>query len=205
MEMRGQRHEHPGAVAAGDGPGGSLRSEGEIDLLDEGTSAVVVRTPVIGDGMAVARLAAATATLDVNSAYAYVLWCRDFAQTSVVAELADPPGEADGPELVGFVTGYRRPSAPDTLFVWQVAVSDRMRRRGLGVRLLIELIERVRTDGVNRVEATVAPNNHASRRLFAAVAQRLGAPCRYPTLGGFDDQDLPEGHDPEPLLSIGPL
>lgn len=168
-------------------------------------SAVVLRMPRVDDGTDIWRLASASSTLDVNSAYAYVLWCRDFAETSIVAEASGPTEPTDGPALVGFVTGFRRPTAPDTLFVWQVAVDRRMRGRGLGARLLTELVERSRSDGVDRLEATVAPSNRASLALFRTVARRLGAPCWHPTPGGFDHRLLPFDHDPEPLLRIGPL
>lgn len=65
------------------------------------------------------RIARDSQVLDLNASYAYVLWCRDFAGTSVVATVNG--------EVVGFVTGYRRPKQPATLMVWQVAVDEQLR------------------------------------------------------------------------------
>ncbi len=48
------------------------------------------------------RIARDSKTLDLNASYAYILWCRDFAATSVVATVDEQPA--------GFVTGYRPPS-----------------------------------------------------------------------------------------------
>ena len=55
------------------------------------------------------RLARDGGTLDLNTSYAYLLLARDFAATS---RLAVRDGEG-----VGFVLGYLRPAAPETLFV----------------------------------------------------------------------------------------
>jgi L-2,4-diaminobutyric acid acetyltransferase len=168
----------------------------EADLL--------VRSPRVADGTAIWRLASATPVLDANSAYAYVLWCRDFAATSIVAVSTDGSSEGADTDVAGFVVGYRRPAAPDVLFVWQVAIDERLRRRGIAARLVVELVDRLRLAGVRRLEATVAPSNAPSIALFRAVADRLGAACTYPAPGGFDARDLP-GHDAEPLLAIGPF
>lgn len=62
-------------------------------------------TPRVDDGAAIWRIARDSEVLDLNSSYSYLLWCRDFAATSVVARGADG-------EPVGFVTGYLRPEAP---------------------------------------------------------------------------------------------
>ena len=66
------------------------------------------RTPSPSDGLALWRLAGAVG-LDLNSPYAYVLWGEHFAATSIVA--------ARGGSIVGFVTGFRPPELPDTLYV----------------------------------------------------------------------------------------
>src|SRR5690606_40282301 len=72
---------------------------------------ITITRPQVSDGVACWRLAEATGVLDVNSRYAYLLWCRDFAATSVVARRDD--------DVVGFVTGFRRPDEPSTLVVWR--------------------------------------------------------------------------------------
>jgi L-2,4-diaminobutyric acid acetyltransferase len=147
--------------------------------------------PRLEDGRQLWRIARDSKTLDLNSPYSYVLWCRDFAATSVVAR-------SDG-EVRGFVTGFDRPADPGTLFVWQVAVDAACRGRGLAASMLACLADR----GFRFVEATVTPDNTASGRLFTAFARDRGAELRRtPLLSG----DLfPGDHQPEELYRIGPL
>ena len=73
---------------------------------DERGGSVVFRAPTVTDGPRLWRLAADSGTLDVNSQYSYLLWCRDFSATSVVG--------CAGDSVITFVTGYVRPDAPDT-------------------------------------------------------------------------------------------
>ncbi|NLU67457.1 diaminobutyrate acetyltransferase [Streptomyces sp. HNM0574] len=155
-------------------------------------------TPRIEDGAAIWRIARDSGTLDLNSSYSYLLWCRDFAATSVVARGADS-------EPVGFITGYVRPQQPRTLLVWQVAVDAAARGRGLAAAMLDGLTARVAEEaGVDRVETTVTPDNVASNRLFTSYAQRHDAAAEKEVL--FDGEVFPEaGHEPEVLYRIGPV
>src|SRR4051812_21947835 len=81
-----------------------------------------IATPRVEDGAAIWRIARDSEVLDLNSSYSYLLWCRDFAATSVVARGSDG-------EPVAFVTGYVRPDRPEALVVWQVAVDHAHRGR----------------------------------------------------------------------------
>ncbi|WP_081687236.1 diaminobutyrate acetyltransferase [Glycomyces tenuis] len=153
-------------------------------------------SPRISDGPAMWDIAANAGALDVNSRYAYLLWCRDFADTTVVARDADD-------RLAGFLTGYRRPQAPDTFFTWQVAVGDGHRRRGLARRMLDHVVGALRPQGVRFVEATVTPDNKASIRLFESFAEANDATMRVDVL--FSERELGSGHEPELLHRIGPL
>jgi L-2,4-diaminobutyric acid acetyltransferase len=155
-------------------------------------SALDLRPPSIADGAAIARLADRAGSLDVNSSYAYVLWCRDFAATSIVAEASS--------ELVGFITAYLRPDERSTLFVWQVAVDGGQRGAGVASAMLDELARRV---GPRFVEATVTPGNEASHRLFETFARRRAVGLQRSPL--FGEGDFGESHDPEELVRIGPL
>ncbi|MGP4087206.1 diaminobutyrate acetyltransferase [Streptomyces sp. KR55] len=154
--------------------------------------------PAVSDGAAVWRLAKESGTLDLNSSYSYLLWCRDFAATSAVAR-------ADDGAAVGFITGYLRPDRPGTLLVWQVAVDAAYRGRGLAARLLDGLTARVAAEqGLTSVETTVTPGNTPSERLFTSYAARHGARVEREVL--FDTGLFPDGpHDPEVLYRIGPL
>ncbi|MCX4701815.1 diaminobutyrate acetyltransferase [Streptomyces sp. NBC_01373] len=150
--------------------------------------------PAVADGAALWRMARDSKVLDLNSSYSYLLWCRDFAGTSAVAR--DEHGEP-----VGFLTGYVRPDRPGTLLVWQVAVDEAQRGRGLAAALLDGLVARTAPE---YVETTVTPGNTASERLFTSFAERHGARLEREVL--FDTGLFPDGpHDPEVLYRIGPL
>ncbi|WP_018545812.1 diaminobutyrate acetyltransferase [Streptomyces sp. LaPpAH-108] len=159
---------------------------------------LIVDRPAVTDGAALWRLAKESKTLDLNSSYSYLLWCRDFAGTSAVARGADG-------EPVGFVTGYVRPDRPHTLLVWQVAVDDAHRGRGIAAALLDGLTARLAAErGITGLETTITPGNTASERLFTSFAARHGIEPEREVL--FPADLFPDGpHDPEVLYRIGPL
>ncbi|WP_231390282.1 diaminobutyrate acetyltransferase [Nocardia sp. CNY236] len=140
------------------------------------------------------RIAKDSAVLDVNSSYSYLLWCRDFAETSVVADV-------DG-RVVGFVTGFVRPQAPDTVFVWQIAVDRSQRGRGIAAQLLHSLLDRVADQGVSVLETTITSDNTASIAMFTSVARARAADITNSSL--FDADAFPDGHASEELYRIAP-
>lgn len=158
---------------------------------------VIFRTPELADGARMWRIASDSGALDANSQYSYLLWCRDFAATSVVG--------CAGDSVVSFVTGYLRPDAPDTLFVWQVAVDAAHQRRGLARRALDALVDRVAQHrDVAYLEATVTPDNVPSARLFTGFAR--GRAAALDTQSLFPSEQFPGGdHEEEVLYRIGPL
>ncbi|HEX2142953.1 MAG TPA: diaminobutyrate acetyltransferase [Glycomyces sp.] len=183
----------PSGDASAAGPYGPSTQVRGTD--DPSAGAFDLSFPTPADGPLMWGLAVDAGGLDVNSRYAYLLWCRDFAATSVVARSGDL--------LAGFITGYRRPDAPDTLFVWQVAVGPDFRRRGLASRMLDHLVDAVRLEGVRFVEATVTPDNKASLHLFSSFAKANGADLTRDVL--FSEHELGSDHGPEVLQRIGPL
>lgn len=154
-----------------------------------------LRTPTVADGPLLWRMAADSANLDVNSPYAYLLWCRDFANTSLIASLGGRPA--------GFLTGYLRPDQPTTVMMWQVAVDASYRGAGVAGRMLDYLVKQLQPAGVTHVEATVTPDNVASQRLFEAFARRWDAPLERREL--FGAELFGDGHESEMLFRIGPL
>ncbi|WMY79249.1 diaminobutyrate acetyltransferase [Citricoccus sp. I39-566] len=155
-------------------------------------TAPVLRPPTIEDGAALWQMTKDSKVLDVNSSYYYLLWCRDFADTSVIAEIDGRPA--------GFVTGYLRPDAPTTLMVWQVAVTEAARGYGLASRMLDELAART---SAQALETTITEDNAASQRLFASFAERCGAGHEITPL--ITAEMYPDGHDTEFLHRIAPL
>lgn len=166
--------------------------------MESEKSTLVMRAPEINDARAIWRLVGESGVLDQNSAYLYLLLCRDFNETCLVAEV--------DARLVGFVTAYRLPSAPQVLFVWQVGVCKSVRRKGVALRLLTELLGHAGRNSLQYIEATVAPDNLASRRLFESLARRMNVPLTDIDDGGFVEDDFPPGdHAAEPRLRIGPF
>lgn len=164
-------------------------------VIDGTPAELVIESPESSDGAALWRLARDSRQLDVNSSYAYLLWCRDFRDTSVVARV--------GEEVVGFITGYLRPDDPTTLLVWQVAVDERMRGQGVAGKLLDALLDRQTAREVTHLETTVTADNIASNKMFRSLATRWQAPCHRSEL--FTTNEFPDNHDPEFLYRIGPL
>jgi L-2,4-diaminobutyric acid acetyltransferase len=175
--------------------------QGESAQANPGLGDVILEGPVrleppgVDDGREMWRIARDTQVLDVNSPYSYLLWCRDFAGSSVVAR--------DGDHVCGFITGFIRPRSAVTLFVWQVAVDDTHRGRGLAKRMPDYLGDRMIGDGRRYLEATVTPDNIPSARLFEAFARDRGCAIERRTL--FTQEQFPRGHQPEVLFRIGPL
>ncbi|MEU0316291.1 diaminobutyrate acetyltransferase [Nocardioides sp. NPDC006273] len=180
----------------------------------ESATRVDFRSPHLEDGQHMWRMARESRVLDVNTSYAYLLWARDFAATSIVATVDDDPG--------GFVTGYRRPDEPETLMIWQVAVDERHRGQGLARRMLDDLVDRRSGDpavrrlsgdpavrrlsgdpAVRHLETTITADNSASIALFTSFANARSAPIERTPL--FEAAMFPDGHDAELLFRIGPF
>jgi L-2,4-diaminobutyric acid acetyltransferase len=146
--------------------------------------------------MTINQLVAISPPLDTNSAYCNLLQCSHFADTSVIAKESD--------QCLGFVSGYLIPARPDTLFVWQVVVSEAARGRGLASQLLEQLLERPACQQVRYVETTITEDNAASWALFRKLANHLTAELSEAV--GFDKETHFHGaHASEHLLRIGPF
>ena len=149
--------------------------------------------PAVDDGQHLWRIAKDSQTLDLNSSYTYLLWCRDFADTTIMATIDGQP--------VGFISAYFRPDDPQTLLVWQVAVDSAFRGRRLAGSMLDALADRV--EGAQWLETTITADNEASMRLFKTFARERGATLERDPL--FENSHFPDDHDTEFLFRIGPL
>jgi L-2,4-diaminobutyric acid acetyltransferase len=164
--------------------------------MTEASDEITFRNPTASDGAAIYDLIAEIGGLERNTCYAYLLLCSHFASGGVVAE--------SGGRLVGFVLGYRPPSRPDAMFVWQVGVHPDMRGRGLATRLLGEFIGLDAYRECSYLEATVGTGNAASRALFSRFAAKRDLPCEigpgYPSALFASPH-----HEDEDLFRIGPV
>ena len=152
-----------------------------------------LRKPNREDGAGIWTLIAACRPLDENSMYCNLIQCDHFRDTCVVAEL-------DG-EIVGWVSAYLMPDDPETMFVWQVAVSEKARGRGLGARMLDHIIARDTCGEVTRIQTTITIDNDASWALFGRFGKARGARLR--TQPYFIREDHFDGHHAtEHMLTI---
>ncbi|MAY15338.1 MAG: diaminobutyrate acetyltransferase [Oceanospirillaceae bacterium] len=165
----------------------------EKNITDQNN--ITFRKPAATDGHAVFSLVERCKPLDVNSMYCNLLQCSHFADTAIVAE--------QNGEMVGFISGYRLPHQPDTLFVWQVAVDSKARGQGLASRMLHALLKR-HQHVVHHLHTSITPGNDASWNTFRRLAHSLGAPLQTSEL--FDrEQHFGGAHDSETLVHIGPF
>ena len=163
-----------------------------FDRIDD--NGVAYRRPRDTDGLRMWEIARDSQVLDVNSSYAYVLWAAEFTDTSIIAEVDGRP--------VGFVTGYRRPSADDALMVWQVAVDSDQRGKNIARTMLCTLFDRCAPSGVTAIHTTISPDNTASQRLFAGAARELGLGFRRDPF--FEAELFGPSHEPEDLYRLSP-
>lgn len=155
----------------------------------------IIRRAVTEDGAAIWALVRDSGALDLNSPYAYLMACKNFADTCVVAE-------GEGGEIAGMVVAYRLPASPEVLFVWQIGVSPAWRGHGIGVSMLANLIEQA-SPPITFVETTITPSNQPSQALFRAFARHMGASV---TEGLWLSKDVfPDAHESEDLFRIGPF
>lgn len=159
------------------------------------TQDIEFRAPNVSDGAEIWRIVRDSGVLDLNSAYLYLLLCKDFANTCIVAQR--------GTSLVGFATGYKPPGRDDTIFLWQIGIDSELRGRGLGKRLLAHFLRNPGAAGATQLETTISPSNQASQRLFRGLARDLNTDCQVEPC--FTENDFPSGHEAEQLYRIGPF
>lgn len=153
---------------------------------------ITYREPRLEDGGRIHQLIERAGTLDLNSAYLYFLLADHFKTTCALAE--------NEQQLLGFVTAYRLPERPGTLFVWQIGVDEAARGQGVASGLLKALQQRTWFSEINAIELTISPDNQASQKLFTRWAEKLDRPIsKQPYLSS---ELLGGGHEPEDLYRI---
>lgn len=157
---------------------------------------ILLRKPRPEEGQAIHHLIQNNPPLDPNSIYSYFLLSRHFADTCMVAEHHG--------ELVGFLSAYIRPDAPDTLFVWQVVVAPSQRGKRLALLMLSSLLARPECRHIDHLESTINPSNHASRRIFERFAEEHALPVKESLF--LDEEQFGDAHhEAEIMLTIGPM
>lgn len=157
---------------------------------------LLFRVPTEDDGKSIWQLIKDTGVLDLNSSYSYLMWSKFFDDTSVIVE--------ENSHVVGFISGFIQPKSPTTLFIWQVAVDEIARGKGLASRMLQSVLHRETCRNIRYLEATVSPSNTASQALFRKLARDLNTSCTVTEC--FDEFQFPgTGHEEELLFTIGPF
>jgi L-2,4-diaminobutyric acid acetyltransferase len=164
---------------------------------------LVLRKPRVEDAAQIHALINACKPLDLNSVYCYLLLCQHFADTSLVAEEEKCDDEEKG-EILAFLSGYCLPRNPEVLFIWQVAVDQRLRGQGVGKRMVRTVLQQPACQHCHSLETTITPSNIASLNLFLSVARDLGTHC-IESICFSTDRFGYESHEAEYLLRIGPF
>ena len=156
---------------------------------------VLIKVPEKNFSKKIFKLIKDTKILDLNSEYLYLLQTTHFKNTCSVATLED--------EVVGFVSGYRHPEKPNTLFIWQVAVDERFRGQGLANKLMFNILKRKENLDLNYIHTTVSPSNKASIKAFEKFAIKLNTKMEEKDF--FIKEDFINQHEEEVLYEIGPF
>lgn len=164
--------------------------------MPENDPQIALRQPQVTDGPAIHALIAACPPLDANSLYCNLLQTSHFADSCILAERDN--------RTVGWISGYRLPTDPQTLFIWQVAVDASARGRGLGERMLTALLARRGLADIRQIQTTITPSNQASWGLFRRVAAKVDAALHSRELFKGDTH-FGGAHESEYLVTIGPL
>lgn len=173
-----------------------LENDGDTLLLERDPAQLQMSEATVADGADIWSLVRDSGVLDVNSPYSYLMMGKFFSETCVVAKVAG--------ELVGFVNAFRPPSDPEVVFVWQIGVVPSERGKGLGKKLLHELLSRKACADVRYLESTITPSNKPSQALFRSFARELNAECR--VVECFPEELFPgKEYEAEMKYRIGPL
>ncbi len=164
---------------------------------------VKTRFPKLEDSPKIYELIQNSPPLDLNSRYLYMLQATHFRDTCIVAELTPENGEAPS-QIAGFISGYRLPENPESLFIWQVAVSSSARGKGVAKKMMLELLQRPALKSIKQIMTTVTPSNTASLKLFESLARHLKA--SFTEEMGFESALFGgDAHEAEMLYKIGPF
>lgn len=159
-------------------------------------SSFLFRKPQKNDAKEIYQLIQAVGTLDLNSQYLYLLQSTHFQETCSVAIYNN--------EIVGFVSGYIIPNQEDKLFIWQVAVSNKVRGQNLAMKIIMDIFNRNNSNNnIKYILSTVSPSNKASQRVFEKVANHFDTNIENETLFSLDD--FIDSHEIEVQYTIGPI
>jgi len=154
---------------------------------------IKIRKPIKTDGKEIYNLVKDTKVLDLNSEYLYLLQSTYFSDTSAVA--------IDDGKVIGFVSAFIEPKKQTDLFIWQVAVDEKYRGKGVAKDIIEYLLEQ--QNDIQYINATISPSNTSSEKLFLKVSKSLQTNIELEKI--YDVNDFNHAHEDEILYKIGPL
>lgn len=154
---------------------------------------IKIRKPIKADGKEIFNLVKDTKVLDVNSEYLYLLQCTYFSDTCAVA--------VDNGKVIGFVSAFIEPKDKSHFFIWQVAVNEEYRGKGIAKQIITYLLEQQKE--IEYITATISPSNKASESLFLKLSKSLETNIELEKI--YDVEDFNHAHEDEILYKIGPL
>lgn len=158
------------------------------------TRPATIRRPCAADSDQIWSLTRSIPLPDAHSPRSIRLQAAHFAGTSAAAEW--------GGDVLGWAFGYVMPEQTDTLFLWQVCVSDDAQDDHLGSRLVLDVLSRPACGRVTTLQCTIRHDDEPSWDLFTSIARRLKAQMRQ--IEPFDRRQQSSGPT-EYGVSIGPF
>lgn len=152
---------------------------------------IIIDHPSVDDAGSMWELAKNT-SLDLNSSYSYLMMAEFFSDTCMIAR--------DEDKLIAFMTGFQFKSSPDSYFVWQIAVDPDYRNQKLAQKMIYQMVKEV---DPQFIQANITTANKASINMFKIVAENYNT--EFKSSRGFSEEDFPDDHQAEMLITIGPL
>jgi len=126
-----------------------------------------IRSPVLEDTKQIINLVRESGKLDVNSAFYYALWIKEWSDTCAVA--------VSNGCIVGVLTGFVRPTNPSVYFSWQACISPTTDESNLAFCLYKYVLDPLIIRGVTHLETTVDRTNRFVRLMLAKMAHHYGS------------------------------
>lgn len=132
----------------------------------DASAKLTLRKPSKSDGNRITQFIHNHPSLDTNSSYCHFLQSSHFKNTCIIAEKNN--------EILGFISGYKKPEEPNTLFIWQMAVAPDYRGKGLALIMLSSILTRKEHSHLAALEATITQSNKSSWRVFEKLDEICG-------------------------------
>jgi L-2,4-diaminobutyric acid acetyltransferase len=127
----------------------------------------LIRLMTESDFPAVWEIVKDSKILDIHTPYTYWAQLNMFPTLMFVAE--------SNSEIVGFVSGIGHFRKDSEAFIWQIGVSEKCRRQGVGMALLSRFREVAKDHGFTRLSLTIADDNPGSKMAFEKFAKAVGS------------------------------